>query len=139
VGGSRVSVGVKAIAVNVGAINVNVGATAVCVAGIAVVHTVQEMLSVSNVTAPFLARARPEAIFAPVFKVMLVSARIFPWNEVVVPRVAEVRTCQNTLQPEPLLVMRTDELLAVVSVLPILKIKTESGLPRPFRVSTPVN
>jgi hypothetical protein len=56
---------------------------------------------------------------APVFRVMLVRARIFPWNVVVVPRVAELPTCQNTFESVKLLLKITDELLAVVSVLPI--------------------
>jgi len=142
VAGGRVSVGVIAIAVNVGGIAVNVSTIAVWVAGRGVagaVQTVEEMLLVSNVTAPFLARTRPGAIFAPVFRVMLVSARILPWNDEVVPKVAEVPSSQNTLQPEPPLVMRTVELLAVVSVLPILNTKTASALPRALSVSAPVN
>ena len=54
-------------------------------------------LLVSIVTAPFRAKALPDTL-APVFRVMLVSARIFPANAVPVPRVAELPTCQNTLQ-----------------------------------------
>jgi hypothetical protein len=108
--------------------------------GVAVVaHTPTEMWLVSIVTAPFRARARPGAMFAPVTRVMLVSARIFPWNAVVVPSVAELPTCQNTLQAEPPLIMRTDELLAVVSVLPIWKTKFALGFPRKLRVRSPVN
>ena len=98
-----------------------------------------EMWLVSIVTAPFLAKALPETMSAPVVRVMLASARIFPWNEVVVPSVAELPTCQNTLQAGPPVVMRTDELLAVVSVLPIWKTKTELGSPWALRVSVPVN
>ena len=60
---------------------------------------------------------------------MLVSARMFPANVVVVPSVAELPTCQNTLQCEPPLITTTDEPLAVVSVLPIWKMKTALGLP----------
>ena len=41
-----------------------------------------EMVLVSSVTAPFLARAEPHAMEAPVVMVMLVSARIFPANAV---------------------------------------------------------
>jgi hypothetical protein len=58
-------------------------------------------------------------MLAPVFSVMLVSARTFPTNVVLVPSVAELPTCQNALQSIPLLITRTEELLAVVSVLPI--------------------
>src|SRR6185295_5579536 len=43
----------------------------------------------SSVTAPFRAKALP-ARLAPVFKVMLVSARMFPVKSVRVPRVAEL-------------------------------------------------
>ena len=59
-------------------------------------HTA-EMVLLSIVTAPFRARALPDT-FAPVVRVMLVSARILPMNLVLVPRVAELPTCQNTLQ-----------------------------------------
>ena len=52
------------------------------------------MVLVSIVTAPFLAKALPQVILAPVFRVMLVSARMFPSNLVPVPRVAEVPTTQ---------------------------------------------
>ena len=94
----------------------------------------------SSVTAPFRARACPDT-FAPVVKVMLVSARMLPASVVVVPRVAELPTCQNTLQsePPPVLMTLTTELLAVVSVLPILKTKTALALPRALRVSVPVS
>ena len=65
-----------------------------------------EMLLVSSVTAPFRASALPSTISAPVFSVMLVSARIFPRKSVFVPRVAELPICQNTLQQfAPLLVI----------------------------------
>ena len=91
-------------------------------------HTELEMLLVSIVTAPFRARALPEMI-TRVVSVMLVRARMFPENRASVPSVAELPTCQNTLQLEPMLDMRTLELLAVVSVLPIWKTKTAAGLP----------
>lgn len=95
------------------------------------------MLSV--VTEPFRANALPEERLALVFKVMLVSARIFPWNDVVEPIVAELPICQNTLQAEPPLVMTTDELLAVVSVLPIWNTKTALESPWALSVRRPVN
>ena len=54
---------------------------------------------------------------------MLASARILPSKTDVVPRVAELPTCQNRPLSEPLfeprLIMLTTEALAVVSVLPI--------------------
>ena len=70
---------------------------------------------------------------------MLVAASMFPIKEVAVPRVAELPTCQNRLQADPPLMMFTDELLAVVRVLPIWKIQTALALPWAFRVSVPVN
>ena len=101
-------------------------------------HGANEMLLVSSVTAPFRASARP-MMFAPVFSVMLVSARMLPTNDVVVPSVAELPTCQNTLHGLPPLMRITDELLAVVSVLPILKMKMASAFPCALSVSGPVS
>jgi hypothetical protein len=92
----------------------------------------------SSVTAPFRAKALPVTL-APVFRVMLVSATMFPARVVPVPRVAELPTCQNTPQLDALLMRRTDEALAVVSVLPILKMKTALELPCASSVSVPVN
>ena len=74
---------------------------------------------VSMVTAPFRAKALPQGMDAPVFKVMLVNARIFPSNVVLVPSVAELPTCQYRAPPRPALITWTEELLALVSVLPI--------------------
>ena len=99
---AAIAVAVAAMAVAVAGSGVNVG---VAVAGtgfavgvgVAAAHTLAETVLVSIVTAPFRARALPDTL-APVFRVMLVSARIFPTNVVVVPSVAELPTCQNTLQ-----------------------------------------
>ena len=76
---------------------------------------------VSSVTAPLLAKALPSKMDARLPRVMLSNARIWPTNAVSAPRVAELPTCQNTLLPEdaPPWIVTTDELLAVVSVLPI--------------------
>jgi hypothetical protein len=52
---------------------------------------------VSRVTAPFRASSRP-LTFAPVVAVMEVRARMLPLNVDPVPRVAELPTCQKTLQ-----------------------------------------
>src|ERR1700682_3571355 len=90
------------------------------------------ILLVSNVTEPLRAQAAPQVILAPVSSEMLVSARMSPANDVVVPRNAELPTLQNTLPPEAPLINRMREALAVVSVLLMLKIKTELGLPRPL-------
>lgn len=122
---------------------VGCGAAAVGVAlGVAVAdpfaHSAEPMLLVSSVTAPLRANARPDTP-APVFSVMLVSARILPLNAVVVPIVALDPICQYTLHGEPPLMITTDEPLAVVSALPILKTKTASALPCALSVSAPVN
>ena len=62
-----------------------------------------------------------------------------PAKVVVVPRVAELPTCQNTPHACPPLMNATRELLAVVSVVPIWKMKTELGSPKALSVSVPVN
>jgi hypothetical protein len=55
-----------------------------------------------------------------------------PWNAVPVPIVPELPTCQNTLHGSPLPAMITEELEAVVIVLPIWKIRRlELSAPRP--------
>jgi len=77
-------------------------------------------LLLSSVTAPVRARTLPFT-FAPVFRVMLASARTLPASEVVVPTVAELPTCHHTPQAEAPLLSVTEALLAVVSVVPILK------------------
>ena len=116
----------------------NVGTGTGAGPGAAVLHAVGVMLLVSSVTAPLRASARP-IMFAPVVSVMLVSARMFPANEVVVPSVAELPTCQKTLHCDPPLIITTEEPLAVVSVLPILKMNTAAALPCALSVSVPVS
>src|SRR4030065_294902 len=77
------------------------------------------MVLVSIVTVPFCARALPFRIVALLFMVMLVSARIFPSNEVLPKIPAEEPTTQNkplSLPPfEPKLITLTDEPTPVVS------------------------
>ena len=58
-------------------------------------HT--ETLLLSSVTAPLSAKARPEML-APVFNVTLELAIMVPGTLLDVFRVAELPTCQNTLQ-----------------------------------------
>ena len=62
-----------------------------------VAHAVMVLLS--SVTAPFFAKASPQIILALVLRVMLVSARMSPTNDVLVPSVAELPTLKNTLPP----------------------------------------
>jgi hypothetical protein len=78
-----------------------------------------ETVLVSIVTAPVWANARPHSSVAPVSSVMLVSARIFPSNDVVVSRVAELPTFQYTPAPAPVLITLTAEPGEVISVLGI--------------------
>jgi hypothetical protein len=73
-----------------------------------------------SVTEPVSAKTRP-VILAPVVTVSLMNARMLPSKAVLVPRVAELVTCQNTFPAVAPLARTTEELLAVVSVLPILK------------------
>ena len=101
-------------------------------------HSAAEITLVSIVTAALRASALPLSV-APVVKVMLASARMFPLNEVVVPTVAELPICQNTLQSSPPLRTRTDELLAVVSVVPIWNTNDAAGSPCASSVSVPVS
>src|SRR2546429_182877 len=101
----------------------------------AVSHDTAETLLVSIVTAPLSAKALPDTL-APVVKVMLATARIFPVNAVPVPRVAELPTAQYTSVSRAPPLMTTDELIAVVRVLPILKTQIEPA--GPLRVSRPV-
>src|SRR3989442_4334049 len=90
----------------------------------AVSHDTAETLLVSIVTAPLSAKALPDTL-AAVGREMLATARIFPVNAVPVPSVAELPTAQNTSVSRAPPVMTTDELIAVVSVLPILTTQIE--------------
>jgi hypothetical protein len=95
-----------------------------------------EMALSSIVTAPFRARALPDRL-APVPRLTLVSAMMFPLKAVPVPSVAELPTCQYTFRAWLPPVITTDELLAVFRELAILKMNTELALPE--SVSLPVN
>jgi hypothetical protein len=135
--GEGVGAGVWPIGVGEGvAVSVGVGAAVGVAVGTA--QAEKPTWFVSIVTAPFRARALPDTL-APVVREMLVKARILPTNTVPVPMVAELPTCQNTLQSTPPFVTITDELLAVVSMLTILNTKTALALPWAFNVSSPVN
>ena len=75
----------------------------------------------SMVTAPFRANARPFTV-APAFSVIDVKASMFPAKSESDPSVAELPTCQNTLHTTRVPNREvTEELLAVVSVLPTWK------------------
>ncbi len=68
------------------------------------------MVFVSRVTAPVRARSRPWTV-APVVAVTDCCARTVPWNCAPVPMVAELPTCQNTLQElaPPVIVIRVPD------------------------------
>ncbi len=75
----------------------------------------------------------------PVVTVIDVRARMLPTKVEPVPSVAELPTCQNTLQAWAPLMRLTLEADAVVSVEPIWKIQTADGSPWASRVSVPVS
>jgi hypothetical protein len=89
------------------------------------------MVLESNVTAPVCARARPFKV-ARVCRLMDVSARIFPINEVSVPSVAELATLHHTSQGLSPTTLAEPEVMRVDAD---LKIQT----PDPLRVSVPDN
>src|ERR1041384_3271187 len=90
----------------------------------------------SKVTAPFCANSRPSTV-APVVTVMEVKARMFPLKTEVVPRVAELPTCQKTLAAwaPPLRITCRPEV--VVSVEAIWKMKIALVSPWASRVRSP--
>jgi len=95
------------------------------------------ILLLSRVTAAFLASSRP-LMTALVFAVMAVRARIVPTNVEPTPSVAELPTCQKTLQAWAPLMSWTVLLGAVMRVEPAWKMKTELASPWPSSVSVPV-
>jgi hypothetical protein len=95
------------------------------------------MVFVSIVTAPDRANVLP-TMFTPVVTVIDAMARMFPLKDENVPRVAELPTCQKTLQASAPLMRFTMLADAVVSVLAILKMKTASALFSASSVSVPV-
>jgi hypothetical protein len=92
---------------------------------------------VSSDTAPFCARSLP-VTSAPVVSVIDAKARMLPLKSEFVPSVAELPTCQKTLQAWAPLMKLTLLPGAVVKVLAILKMKTASGSFWPSNVSAPV-
>ena len=95
------------------------------------------MVLVSRVTAPLLASTRPATV-VPVCTAAEVSARMLPTNVVLVPRVAELPTCQNTLHAWAPLIRLTVLFDAVVRVDPIWKMNTAFGSPWASSVTVPV-
>jgi hypothetical protein len=89
---------------------------AVGVAAVAAVQLGRFIWLLSRVTAPLRARSLPNMV-APVVAVIEVNASTVPTKTELVPSVAELVTCQNTLHALPPLITVTllDE--AVISVL----------------------
>jgi hypothetical protein len=74
---------------------------------------------------------------SPVVTVIDARARMLPWKMEPVPSVAELPTCQNTLQAWAPLRSRMWLALSVMSVEPTWKMKTAPAFPWAFRVSEP--
>ena len=96
------------------------------------------MKAESMVTAPLRARARPSMV-VPVFRVMEARAMMVPSNAELVPRVAELPTCQKMLQGSAPLMRRMVLSGAVTRVEPAWKIQKASGLPAASSVRVPEN
>jgi hypothetical protein len=84
------------------------------------------IMLLSRVTASFNAN-NPPSDTAPVLRVMDVDAKIFPTKSVPVPNVAELPTCQKTLQGLAPFTNTTAEFEAVMRVDPIWKTQTLLG------------
>jgi hypothetical protein len=104
--------------------------------GVAVGQFDAVIVSSSRVTDPLRASARP-AMVSPVFTEIDVRARMVPVKVEFVPRVAELPTCQNTLQAWAPLVRTTLLAEPVMSVDGAWKMKTAFGSPCASRVSDP--
>ena len=74
---------------------------------------------------------------SPVCTVIDVRARMVPTKVELVLRVAELPTCQKTLQAWAPLARTTELPVSVISVDPAWKMKTAFGSPRASRVSEP--
>ena len=118
-------------------VDVGVGVKPVDEVDVGVAHVALVILFVSKVTAPLRANTRPTT-FAPVVRVADVKAKIFPLNVEFVPSVAELPTCQKTLQAWAPFVRTTLLSPAVMSVEEVLKIKTALGSPAALSVRVPV-
>ncbi len=96
------------------------------------------MKALSMVTAPWRARARPSRV-VPVFRVMEVRAMMVPSKAELVPRVAELPTCQKMLQGSAPLMREIELPGAVTRVEPAWKIQKASGSPAASSVRVPEN
>lgn len=100
-----------------GAVVVVVGGGVVVDVGGGVTQLGRVMVLVSRVTAPLRAKTRPFTV-VPVCTEIEVNAMMVPTKVVLVPRVAELPTCQNTLHGEAPLMRATVLPDAVINVDP---------------------
>ena len=114
-----------------------VGPWMVVVVAAGVAQLGRVILFLSKVTWPFRAIARPDTVL-PVSKSTSVSAMMVPTNVVLVSSVAELVTCQNTLQGRASPMRATVLSGAVIKAEPTWKMNTASGLLPPSRISVPV-
>ena len=91
------------------------------------------MVFVSRVTAPARARRRPSTV-AAVFAVIDCRAMTVPWNCASVPSVAELPTCQKTLQEFAPPVMTIDVAEPMIRVDAAWNTHTERALPSRVRM-----
>ena len=96
------------------------------------------MVSIIIVTLPLSAKARPQPIVAAEPNDMLVSARIFPSNDVLEPMVALLATFQNIPAPAPVLITFTVEPEDVISELSNWNTQAALAFPWPSSVTVPV-
>lgn len=81
-------------------------------------HVPGAVTATSIIVTAALRAKRPPWLLMPELAVIEVSAKTLPMNVVDVPSVAELPTCQKTLQGLPPLTMMTDDDVAVVMVEP---------------------
>ena len=93
--------------------------------------------SVSNVTAPLRASARPCTV-TPVSTEIDVRAKMLPTNCEPVPSVAELPTCQKMLHSAAPLISKIELAELVINVESVWKMKTAELLPWPSRTSWPL-
>jgi hypothetical protein len=129
-----VAAGATGVAVGAGVNGGRVGGTTT---GGAALHVDVLKWSLISVTSPLRASALPWTVTA-LSSVMDVIARIVPTKEEPEPRVAELVTCQKTLQGLPPLMNTTELVDAVMRSDVAWKIHTEFGLFAPSSVSVPV-
>jgi hypothetical protein len=121
----------------VGGIVMVVGGIVMVVVGGGVLQVGRVMVLVSRLTWPFRASTRPVTV-VPVCTVAEVNAKMLPTKVVLVPKVAELPTCQNTLHAWAPLISATVLFDAVIRVDPTWKMNTALGSPCPSRVTVPV-